>query len=276
MENIRIATVIFRSIVGDVRRNLDAMAHWITLSKYEGAALVCFPEMNISGYSRLEKIKQTAEYIPGPITRQLSDLSRSQDIVILAGMVEKDDKDHIYSSHLVIKPDGYAGVYRKLHIAPPEKGIFTPGSSIPVFDMGCFKFGIQLCYDSHFPELSTCMAIKGADVIFIPHASPRGTPREKYRSWMRHLAARAFDNGLFVVACNQIGENEKGLYFPGISVIIGPSGNVIEKKLSDMESLMVTNLKSEALNRVRNHRMRYFLPNRRPELYDICTNTPTG
>jgi predicted amidohydrolase len=184
-------------------------------------------------------------------------------------MVEKDDKNHAYSSHLVIKPDGFVGVYRKLHIAPPEQGIFTPGDAIPLFSAGDVKFGIQLCYDSHFPELSTYMAIKGADLIIIPHASPRGTPQEKYRSWMRHLAARAFDNGLFVVACNQIGENEKGLHFPGISMVIGPSGNVIEKNLSHSESLMITDLKSEALNQVREHRMRYFLPYRRPGLYDL-------
>ena len=269
MEDIRIATVIFRSFVGKVRRNLDAMVHWITLSKNKGAVVVCFPELNISGYGNFEEIKQIAESVPGPITRQLSNLSESQDITILAGMVEKDDYNHTYSSHLVIKPDGFVGVYRKLHIAPPEQGIFTPGDAIPLFDTGGVKFGIQLCYDSHFPELSTCMAIKGADLIFIPHASPRGTPQEKYRSWMRHLAARAFDNGLFVVACNQIGENDKGLHFPGISMIIGPSGNVIEKNLSNTESLMITDLKSETLIRVREHRMRYFLPNRRPELYDM-------
>jgi N-carbamoylputrescine amidase len=113
------------------------------------------------------------------------------------------------------------------------------------------------------------MAIKGADLIFIPHASPRGTPEEKYRSWMRHLTARAFDNGLFVVACNQTGENDKGLYFPGIAVIIGPSGNVIKKNLSNREGLIVVNLKSKDLDRVREHRMRYFLPNRRPELYNL-------
>ena len=269
MEDIRIATVIFRSVVGKVRRNLDAMVHWITLSKNEGAALICFPELNISGYSNFEEIIQTAETVPGSITRHLSNLSESQDITILAGMVEKDDKNHAYSSHLVIKPDGFVGVYRKLHIAPPEQGIFTPGNAIPLFSAGDVKFGIQLCYDSHFPELSTYMAIKGADLIFIPHASPRGTPQEKYRSWMRHLVARAFDNGLFVVACNQIGENEKGLHFPGISMVIGPSGNVIEKNLSHSESLMITDLKSEALNQVREHRMRYFLPYRRPGLYDL-------
>lgn len=269
MQDIRIAAMIFRSVSGDVRRNLDAMVNWIKVSKNEGAHLICFPELNITGYSNLEEIKNSAEPVPGPITQDLSNLSKSQKIVILAGIVEKDEKDHIFSSHLVIKPDGFVGVYRKLHIAPPEQGIFTPGDTIPLFDARGVKFGIQLCYDAHFPELSTHMAIKGADLIFIPHASPRGTPEEKYRSWMRHLTARAFDNGLFVVACNQTGKNEKGLCFPGIAVIIGPSGKVIKKKLGNRESLVVVNLKSKDLDRVREHRMRYFLPNRRPELYDL-------
>ena len=269
MENIRIATVIFQSVVGEVRRNLDAMAHWITASRNEGAAIVCFPELNITGYSHFSEIKEAAQSVPGPVTRLLSGLSKSHSIVILAGMVEKDDKNRTYASHLVIKPDGFVGIYRKLHIAPPEQGIFSPGNAIPLFETSGVKFGIQLCYDSHFPELATYMALKGADMIFIPHASPRGTPREKYSSWMRHLAARAFDNGLFVVACNQTGDNEKGLCFPGISVIIGPSGNVLKDNLGNTESLTVTDLKSDDLNRVRNHKMRYFLPNRRPELYDI-------
>ena len=269
MEDIRIATVIFHSVVGEVRRNLEAMDRWITASKSEGAAIVCFPELNVTGYSHLKEIKRAAESVSGPSIRRLSDLSKSHGVVILAGMVEKDDTNRTYASHLVVKPDGFVGVYRKLHIAPPEQDIFTPGSAIPLFEAGGIKFGIQLCYDSHFPELTTHMAIKGADIIFIPHASPRGTAREKFSSWMRHLAARAFDNGVFVVACNQTGDNEKGLFFPGISVIIGPSGNIIKKDLGNAESLTVVDLKSNDLSRVRNHKMRYFLPNRRPELYDL-------
>lgn len=269
MEDIRIAAIIFRSVSGNVRRNLDAMVHWITVAKNKGAHIICFPELNITGYSNLKEIKNAAEPVPGAITRDLSNISESRKIVILAGIVEKDEKGHVFSSHLVIKPDGFVGVYRKLHIAPPEQAIFTPGDTIPLFDAKGVKFGIQLCYDAHFPELSTLMAIKGADLIFMPHASPRGTPEEKYRSWMRHLTARAFDNGLFIVACNQTGENEKGLCFPGIAVIIGPSGNVIKKILSNKERLVLADLKSNDLDQVRKHRMRYFLPHRRPELYDL-------
>jgi N-carbamoylputrescine amidase len=195
-------------------------------------------------------------------------MSSKYGIVILAGMAEKDKRNRIYASHIVVKPDGYIGVYRKLHIAPVEKELFDAGDEVVLFDAGEIKFGIQLCYDAHFPELSTRMALMGADIIFMPHASPRGTPEEKYRSWMRHLPARAFDNGLFIVAFNQCGENSAGLKFPGTGMVIGPSGEVIEKDICGKERMIVADLKAEDLEKVRNHKMRYFLPNRRPEMYE--------
>jgi N-carbamoylputrescine amidase len=267
MKDIRIAAVICNSPVNNIRNNLEDMARWVKASKKEGAAIICFPEMNVTGYSSRIDIKSVAEPIPGSSTQYILHLAESEKIVILAGIVEKDKKGRIFASHLVVEPNGFVGVYRKLHIAPPERNIFTPGNSIPLFETHGIKFGIQLCYDAHFPELSTYMATKGADLIFIPHASPRGTPDEKYQSWMRHLPARAYDNGLFIVACNQIGKNKKGLSFPGLAVLINPSGEVIKKKLSHSESMMVADLKAENLDRVRHHKMRYFLPNRRPELY---------
>jgi predicted amidohydrolase len=84
---------------------------------------------------------------------------------------------------------------------------------------------------------------------------------------MRHLTARAYDNGLYIVACNQIGDNCNGLVFPGNAVVIDPSGNILDTKLDDSEGLLVADLTAEALEHVRGHRMRYFLPNRRPDLY---------
>jgi N-carbamoylputrescine amidase len=188
-------------------------------------------------------------------------------IVILAGLAEKDAKGRIFASHLVVGPEGVCGIYRKIHIAPPENDIFNAGNSIPVFKTAGVILGIQLCYDVHFPELSTRMAVDGADIIFMPHASPRGTPPQKLTSWLRHLTARAFDNSVFIIACNQNGDNQKGLHFPGVAVVMDPSGQVIDKNISGEDGLVISDLKTETLNAVRNHRMRYFLPNRRPEIY---------
>jgi len=272
MKSIRIAVVISNSPVGKIRQNLDALAGRVKEAKKKNAAIICFPEMNITGYSTRKKIVDSAQFVPNSVTGELADLAEKENITILAGLAEKDKKGRIFAGHLVVTPQGLSGVYRKLHIAPPEQRIFSPGKNIPLFETHGVRFGIQLCYDAHFPELSTRMAIEGADLIFIPHASPRGTPDEKFSSWMRHLTARAYDNGLFIVACNQTGQNKKGLNFPGIALVIDPSGNVIAKDVSGKENMIVVHLKAGDLAKVRNHKMRFFLPNRRPDLLDLTTS----
>jgi len=267
MKDVRVAVTVFNSPVGKSSYNIGRMERWIEKAGENDAAVICFPELNITGYTTGKDIIDTAEPAKGPNTSLLLDWSAKHNIVILAGMAEKDITGRIFASHLIIKPDGDIGIYRKLHLAPPERSFFTPGNQIPLFEASGIKFGIQLCYDAHFPELSTHMALNGADIIFIPHASPRGTPDEKYRSWIRHLKARAYDNSLFVVACNQTGKNQRGLEFPGVGVVIGPSGEITGKDLSGKENMIIADLKADDLKRVRNHEMRFFLPNRRPELY---------
>ena len=268
MKDIRIAAVIFNSAVCRVQRNLERMLPLIEKARAKGADLICFPELNVTGYSTDAVIKDCAEPIPGPISSRIGQMAADEKIVILAGMAERDEKGRIFASHLVATGRGKPGVYRKLYISPPERRLFSAGRTIPLFDAGGVKLGAQLCYDAHFPELSGRMAVNGADVIFMPHASPRGTPQEKLESWMRHLSARAFDNGVFIVACNPVGKNEQGLDFPGLAVVIGPSGKILAKKTTDDEGLLVADLKADTLSAVRDHRMRYFLPNRRPELYE--------
>jgi N-carbamoylputrescine amidase len=267
MKNIRIAAAIFNSIVNQARSNLDRMVPLIQQAKKQGANLICFPELNVTGYSTRTAIADSAEPLPGPISRRLRQMAQEFQIVILAGMAEKDKNGRIFASHLVVTPVEITGIYRKIHIAPPELKIFSAGNATPLFEIEGVSLGIQLCYDSHFPELATRMAVDGADIIFMPHASPRGTPSEKLTSWLRHLTARAFDNSVFIVACNQNGDNQKGLYFPGVAVVVDPSGEIIKKNIRGKDGIIVADLKADTLEAVRGHRMRYFLPHRRPEVY---------
>lgn len=272
MSVLRIATVITHSPFGKIRSNLAKLKKNVKDAKNRGAKIICFPEMNISGYGIGPEIINLAELVPGPTSSELSDIAVYEKIVILTGLVEKDSKGSVFASHLVIKPDKTIGVYRKLHIAPPECNFFTPGNKIPVFNACGINFGIQLCYDTHFPELTTIMALKGIDILFAPHASPNKTSKEKFKSWQKHLVARAYDNSIFVIACNQTNNNGKNLSFPGIAIVIGPSGKILKKDLSGREGMIIVDLKLDDLADIRNHRMRYFLPNGRPELYfsEIC------
>ena len=267
IKDIRIAAVVCRCPVGEITHNLNRTRHWTLKAKKKGAQLVCFPEMNLTGYSNRQTIAEYAIDSQGPEIDALTGLSVDQNIALLVGLAEKDRHGNLYASHLAITPNGRTGVYRKLHLAPPEVDHFTPGRQVSVFQWSGMRFGIQLCYDAHFPEISTQMAEADADVIFIPHASPRGHATDKHQSWMRHLPARAFDNGLFVVACNQTGNNGNGLIFPGNAVVFSPSGEIMDTRLSGRSGMLVADLRVEQLHHVRNHRMRYFLPNRRPGLY---------
>jgi N-carbamoylputrescine amidase len=267
MHSVRVAAVVFNSPLGRTRENLERMDGWIAAAKRSGAAMVCFPELNITGYGTDQGIREAAEPLAGEVGDGLCALAGRHQAIILAGLVEKGEDGRIFASHLVAGPQGLLGVYRKLHIAPPEKNAFDAGEGARVFEAAGIRFGIQLCYDAHFPELSTRMALDGADVIFMPHASPRGTPEGKHDSWMRHLPARAFDNGIFVVACNQAGGNGAGLAFPGLAVVIGPDGRVIAADIGGSETLLVADLDAGRLTAVRRHPMRYFLPHRRPDTY---------
>jgi predicted amidohydrolase len=267
MHDIRIAAVTCRAPVGEIDQNLDRTVQLTREAKSKGADLVCFPELNITGYCNKPGLIDMAQCIPGTVSDTLSRLAANSHITILAGMAEYNPQGLPFASHCVFTPNGNVATYRKLHIAPPEKETFAAGDRIPVFNAGGVCFGIQLCFDTHFPELSTAMTASGAEVLFFPHASPRGDAEQKHQSWMRHLTARAFDNSVFVIACNQFGENCNGLTFSGNAMVIAPWGEVIAKDTRSQPSILTADLSAADLSAVRSHPMRHFFPHRRPELY---------
>ncbi len=267
MKDIRVAAVVCRSPVGKTVENLGRLRKWACAAARRQAAVVCFPELSITGYTTRPEIAAAAEPVPGPATARLLEIAAESGAVLLAGLAERAGDGRVYASHLAAFPDGRLAVYRKLHIAVPEQPVFSPGTDIPLFETAGVTFGIQLCYDAHFPELCAHMALRGAEVVFVPHASPRGNPQEKAVSWMRHLPARAYDNSLFVIACNQTGDNGCGLDLPGVALAFDPAGNLMAKKVDGREGLLVVDLPARTFERVRGHRLGFFLPHRRPDLY---------
>ncbi len=269
MKDITIALAVQNSVCGEFKTNLEKCVSLAWEASKKGADLVLFPEMNLTGYTSGQGLLSIARPITKEVTSPLQNISTERSITISAGLAHKDKDGNIYASQFVVMPDKTFFIYRKTHTAPPEKTILSRGSTIEICQdhSNDLTFGIQLCYDAHFPQLATSMSVMGADLIMIPHASPRGTSSEKYQSWMRHLTARAFDNGVFIAACNQTGKNGLGLTFPGVAVIIGPDGKIISKYIDDEEGLLIAKLSSEKLLRIHGHRMKYFLPNRRKDIY---------
>ncbi|MFH2060438.1 MAG: nitrilase-related carbon-nitrogen hydrolase [Pseudomonadota bacterium] len=269
MKPIRAALIVQNCPAGQYNNNLESSLQWIEKAIKKGADFIVFPEMNLTGYVTGSKIKHICKPVSQEMLKTFVNICVQNKTTILVGLAEKKDNTKIYASHLVFSPSGHVGTYRKIHTAPFEKKHFSAGNIVNVFESCGLTFGIQLCYDAHFPELSLAMANKKVDIIFLPHASPRGSCQEKYDSWIRHLRARAYDNGIFIAACNQEGDNNEKLVFPGVSLFIGPDGKVISKTLKNEQHIHMIDINTRELDKVRSHKMRYFLPNRRTDLFPI-------
>ncbi|MCP4672947.1 MAG: amidohydrolase [Desulfobacula sp.] len=267
MKAVKAALIVQNCIAGDFKQNLASTLDLISRAVKKKAKIIVFPEMNLTGYVSGPQIISICRPVDQDLIIKFSNIAKKQDITILVGLAQKAADNQIYASHLIFNPSGNHEIYQKIHTSPFEQKYFTRGNEIKVFKSHGFNFGIQLCYDAHFPELSTAMALKQADIILIPHASPRGTSMGKYNSWVRHLRARAYDNAVYIAACNQTGDNLKGLFFPGISLFIGPDGNVLYKSIEQKEGVHIINIDKFALDQVRSHKMRYFLPQRRSDLF---------
>ena len=274
-KHFKIAAVCMNSQPREIERNLDRIAHFVSEASRKRVDIICFPELSITGYILKDTHNVYSVALSREIIERLESMSREKELIIIAGMIEKTDQDNPYISQVVTGPEGLMGIYRKTHLSPQEKVYYRPGEKIDVFCYGDITFGVQLCYEAHFPEISTVMALKDAKIIFMPHASPRGNPEEKKRSWLRHLTARAFDNALFIVACNQTGISREGFSFPGVALALNPAGRVIAEYGENHENMLLAELKMDELHEVREHRMKFFLPNRRPELYgDLSGDSP--
>jgi N-carbamoylputrescine amidase len=237
-----------------------------------GANIICFAELaftifypqNPSDNNNL----RLAEPIPGSTTNRFSKLAKEFGVVIILNLFEKDG-DNTYDSSPVIDTDGnILGITRMVHITDyncfHEKGYFTPGNNgAPVYDTKFGKIGVAICYDRHYPEYMRALALKGAEIVFIPQAGITGEwPNGLYEAEMR---VAAFQSGYFCALCNRVGKEER-LTFAGESFVWDPDGNIISRAGEGTEEILYCDVDLKTINR--SSAKKLFLKDRRPDLYN--------
>jgi predicted amidohydrolase len=270
MKDTRIALVQMNARFAQTENNLRKMECFTRKAAGKQAEIICFPELCVQGYSR-DKSAATAQPVPGPASEHIVDMARRFNIVVLAGLAEASASGKPYITHLVAYPDGRYYVYRKTHLGNSEKPYFSPGSELPVFHFHKAQFGVEICWDLHFPEVTTILSLNGAEIIFAPHASPT-IVGDRRGIWLKYMTARAYDNAVFLAACNLIGEDGTGHSFCGGALVIDPRGNIVAEAFNNREELLVVDLDPAVLNTIRRRESRsmrhsFYLECRRPELY---------
>ncbi|HEY0633051.1 MAG TPA: NAD+ synthase, partial [Thermoleophilaceae bacterium] len=239
-EPLRVALAQINSTVGDIQGNATKIREWIGRARDEGAQLVVFPELALTGYPPEDLLLKT--HFVDTAGAALDDLARETeegDLVALVGFPER--RDDVYNACAVLAEGRVQAVYRKMFL--PNYGVFDEaryfqsGTEAALFELNGVAIGLTVCEDIWEPgPPATTEALAGAQVIVNLSASPyhAGKPLERERM----LIQRARDNTAIVLFCNLVGGQDE-LVFDGHSVAIDASGEVLARAPQFEEALTV-------------------------------------
>jgi NAD+ synthase (glutamine-hydrolysing) len=225
---LRVALAQIDPTVGDIRGNARKIADRTASAREQGAALVVFPELTLSGYPPEDLLLKTS--FLDQVGEALEDLAaQTRGIVALVGFPER--ADDVYNSAAVLADGEVAAVYRKMYL--PNYGVFDEqryfqsGSEAGIFELNGIPIGVSICEDIWEPgPPAMTEALAGAQVIVNLSASP-------YRAGYGHarermLVQRAVDNLAAVVFVNTVGAQDE-LVFDGHSLAIDQDGRVLAR-----------------------------------------------
>jgi len=284
---MRVAAVSMNGLLGQPQRVLAAIDGWCERAAAAEAHLVLFPELVVHGHCT-PNTWELAEPVPdGPATRRLIELAARHRLVLSAGLSEKD-RDIVYNTQVLAGPEGYIGKQRKLHLSRDEVNHYKGGKDILVFDTGRCRVGTVICYDNQFPEVARIMALRGVDLLLMPHAArfkpwpdtPEGeaAARRHSHAFVALYALRARENACFAVLTDQAGragtldcypkDHENQPHHAGVAYVWGPGGEVLACTQQErvQEEMIVADLDPMLLARERSL-ANYMLRTRRPELF---------
>ncbi len=190
--------------VADAVRAVDRCAH-------EGADFVCFPETYPGPW------RMPATYDPIP---PLAEAAAAQGVHVVFGTIEPLDRNAATAHNLIVMayPDGRAPArYRRTH--PNGPWIYTGGKSwefqyvagndFPVFDTVHGRVGLAMCSEVYVPEVTRALALRGAELIFMPAGVDK---RRLWATWRTLIWARAIENlALVVTTQNLFSHSDRGL-----------------------------------------------------------------
>ncbi len=256
--------------IGDVDRNLQAIDDRFREAVSNGARLVVFPECAITGYcfESRDEAMPFAQSVPGPATERVATYCNELNAFAIFGMLERDG-DRIFNAAVLVGPGGVIGSYRKTHLPflGVDQHVDDGDRPFAVHQAGDVSIGMNICYDSAFPEASRCLTLLGADLIALPTNWPPGA--ECVASHV--LNTRAMENAVYFAAANRVGE-ERGFRFIGRSRICAPNGSTLAASDDDSETILYADIDPEisrnkrVVREVGRHAIDR-LADRRPELY---------
>ena len=257
--DLKLALAQINTKLGVVESNLDKHLLQIKAAQTEGAQLVIFPELSLTGYGLQDLVPTVAHSADpeDPIFKPLLDASRNIDIVV--GFVEEDTRNRFFISSAYLSDGIVSHVHRKVYL--PTYGLFDEGrffawgDSTRAFNTRFGRMGMLICEDFWHVSPPYLLWLDGADIFIFISASPgRGlsdAPQLSTVHWVESInRAYASIFTSIIIHCNRVGY-EDGLHFSGGSAIYDPDGNLLAQAPYDQESLTFCTIDLNQLHRSR-------------------------
>jgi omega-amidase len=271
MREITVATVQMKPKLGEAEDNLVKMSEMISkIASQQKVDLIVFPELITSGYELGVRFTEMAQRVPGPTVNLIAQRANEYGVYIAFGMVTKERVESVlYNSALLVGPEGeLLDIYNKIHLRGEERMAFREGFKLPVIETEVGNIGLLCGYDLAFPEVARSLVLDGADILCVVGNWEASIIDE----WRTYLRARAYENAVFVVGANRVGEDVT-LTFGGESMIVGPRGQIFASLASETDPTTGAPLEGFAVARidlddVRKNREEYqLIQNRQPLVY---------
>ncbi len=253
---MKVRAIQFSPALGDVARNMDAIAAHVARAVRDGRQLIVFPELSTSGY-HLKDIAVDAALRPGGGEWQrLEKLSRRIDIIV--GVPLEEEPGIITNAALHFSRGRWRHTHRKAQL--PNYGmfeegmIFKPGDAFHTFRIGAFTAGILICREILFPMLAYLYFLQKTDLLIgISNSPQRGIGRDgitSFQLWetMGYVYSQFYQqNYLFV---NRVGF-EDGIGFGGGSFFARAGRGIVQKAAYVDEDVLDAEVRPADVRRAR-------------------------
>ncbi|MEZ5171656.1 MAG: NAD+ synthase [Acidimicrobiia bacterium] len=247
MTTLRVAAAQIDVVVGDLEGNASRVLSAYEAAEDEGADLVAFPELALTGYPPEDLLLRPA-FVDQAAEALTKLAARTGRTAALVGFPERDtggDPGRLANAVAVCSEGRVKGVYRKNRLPNyavfDEQRYFTPAEDAgPLFVVGDVPVGVSVCEDIWDPVGPTRRQVEGgARLLVNVNASPYYAGRLPERELM--LAERAREAGVPIVYVNLVGGQDE-LVFDGASLVVHESGDVVGRARQFDEDLLVTDI----------------------------------
>ncbi|MDP9475825.1 MAG: amidohydrolase, partial [Actinomycetota bacterium] len=167
---MRVALAQIDCSLGDIDKNLSRAKEVLAQARDEGADLVVFPELSLTGYSLGQVSDEVSLRVQSERIASLVDEAGEMSVVV--GFYEETHTPHTYNSAAYFEGSSLLHLHRKLYLPNyriyEERKHYSPGQSMRAFDTKLGRMAMLICNDAWQPFLPFIAVQDGAQVLIIP------------------------------------------------------------------------------------------------------------